>query len=383
MHTVQELFDIADKLDALSKNETITNFLPDLQRLLDACENVGKSASGSWLGYHANVYYAGFIPPPPGHHFSKEWGLMESYGRLGSKGEWHQFSADAVTEYIYNLCGNPDLAEPENVAEYLISEYDRLTSEARSILSNAINEHTDDKFLQGILENITVANPERHHTILRNFAPTGQQMSRDMLALEKGNCPPPHMQVKARALALKYSVETPKFTSKEIRKAASHLQRLEQHTKRNTRIGTNVFIGHGRSPLWRELKDFVHDRLSLPVDEFNRVPVAGITNQSRLNEMLDAAALAFLIMTGEDESSEGRLHARMNVIHEVGLFQGRLGFTKAIVVLEEGCEPFSNIEGLGQIRFPKGNIKACFEEIRAVAEREELISGLTTNRTQA
>jgi predicted nucleotide-binding protein len=63
----------------------------------------------------------------------------------------------------------------------------------------------------------------------------------------------------------------------------------------------------------------------------------------------------------------------MNVVHEAGLFQGRLGFTKAIVLLEEGCEEFSNIEGLGQIHFPKDNIKAAFEEIRRVLEREGLI----------
>jgi predicted nucleotide-binding protein len=53
---------------------------------------------------------------------------------------------------------------------------------------------------------------------------------------------------------------------------------------------------------------------------------------------------------------------RMNVIHEAGLFQGRLGFTRAIVMLEEGCEEFSNIEGLGQIRFPNNNIKAAFHD---------------------
>jgi predicted nucleotide-binding protein len=44
----------------------------------------------------------------------------------------------------------------------------------------------------------------------------------------------------------------------------------------------------------------------------------------------------------------------MNVVHEAGLFQGRLGFERAIILLEEGCKSFSNIEGLGQIRFPKG-----------------------------
>ncbi|MEG8026515.1 nucleotide-binding protein [Sphingomonas aurantiaca] len=115
------------------------------------------------------------------------------------------------------------------------------------------------------------------------------------------------------------------------------------------------------------------DRLHLPVDEFNRVPVAGVTNIARLSEMLDAAAVGFVIMTAEDETSEGRLQARMNVIHEVGLFQGRLGFTRGIVMLEEGCEEFSNVQGLGQIRFPKGRISAAFEGVRLVLEREGLL----------
>jgi predicted nucleotide-binding protein len=89
--------------------------------------------------------------------------------------------------------------------------------------------------------------------------------------------------------------------------------------------------------------------------------------------MLDAAAIAFLVMTAEDEMADGAVQARMNVVHEAGLFQGRLGFTRAVVMLEEGCEQFSNIEGLGQIRFPGGNIAAAFEEVRRVLEREGLI----------
>ena len=63
----------------------------------------------------------------------------------------------------------------------------------------------------------------------------------------------------------------------------------------------------------------------------------------------------------------------MNVVHEAGLFQGRLGFERAIVLLEEGCEEFSNIHSLGQLRFPKGKISATFEDVRAVLEREEII----------
>lgn len=133
-------------------------------------------------------------------------------------------------------------------------------------------------------------------------------------------------------------------------------------------------MGHGRSPLWRELKDFVQDRLRLPWDEFNRVPVAGVTNIARLAQMLTDASIAFLVLTAEVEDIDGGVHARQNVIHEAGLFQGRLGFSRAIVLLEEGCQEFSNIAGLGQIRFPRGNIAAAFEEVRRVLEREGLLT---------
>ena len=135
-----------------------------------------------------------------------------------------------------------------------------------------------------------------------------------------------------------------------------------------------IFIGHGASPIWRELKDFLIDRLSLEYEEFNRVSVAGIGTQERLSEMLNDCSFAFLILTGEDLHQDSSAHARENVIHEAGLFQGKLGWRKAILLLEEGCEEFSNIVGLGQIRFPQDNIKSVFEDIRSVLEREKILS---------
>lgn len=138
-------------------------------------------------------------------------------------------------------------------------------------------------------------------------------------------------------------------------------------------LGKRIFIGHGRSHLWRELKDFIAERLYLPWDEFNRESVAGITTSERLQNMLFASGFAFLIMTAEDERPGGTVHARDNVIHEVGLFQGRLGPRRAIVLLEEGCSDFSNIHGLGQIRFPHGDISARFEKVRHVLEAEGLL----------
>jgi hypothetical protein len=58
---------------------------------------------------------------------------------------------------------------------------------------------------------------------------------------------------------------------------------------------------------------------------------------------------------------------------EAGLFQGRLGFKKAILLLEETCDKFSNAHGLDYIPFPPGNIKAAFEQVREVLEREKVI----------
>jgi len=134
-----------------------------------------------------------------------------------------------------------------------------------------------------------------------------------------------------------------------------------------------IFIGHGRSEVWRVLKDFLHERLNLEWEEFNRESPAGMATTERLNAMLGSADFAFLVMTAEDSHADGTKHARENVVHEVGLFQGRLGFRKAIVLLEHDCEEFSNITGLMQIRFPKGDILARTEDIRNVLAREGIL----------
>jgi predicted nucleotide-binding protein len=138
-------------------------------------------------------------------------------------------------------------------------------------------------------------------------------------------------------------------------------------------IGNRIFIGHGQSLVCRELKDFLEDDLHLPVDEFNREPSAGKSTVERLNEMLDNAGFALLVMTGEDEQPSGRVRARENVAHEAGLFQGRLSFKRAIILLEDGCQTFSNIAGLTVIPFPKGHIRASYQEIRRTLEREGVL----------
>jgi predicted nucleotide-binding protein len=131
-----------------------------------------------------------------------------------------------------------------------------------------------------------------------------------------------------------------------------------------------VFIGHGSSMLWRDLKDHLHEKHDYAVVAYEIGARAGHAVRDVLEEMLDRSSFALLVLTGDDETSSGSVRARQNVVHETGLFQGRLGFTRAIVLLEDNVEEFSNIQGITQIRFAKNRIKETFGDVLATLRRE-------------
>ncbi len=131
-----------------------------------------------------------------------------------------------------------------------------------------------------------------------------------------------------------------------------------------------IFIGHGNSSQWRNLKDHLHDKHSYDVEAYEIGARAGHAIRDILEDMLAKSSFAIFVMTGEDKDSKGQLRDRQNVIHELGLFQGKLGFSRAIILLEEKTEEFSNIHGIHQIRYGKNNIKETFGDILATLKRE-------------
>lgn len=136
------------------------------------------------------------------------------------------------------------------------------------------------------------------------------------------------------------------------------------------RAPVRCFVGHGRDPQWRDLKDHLHELHGFEVIAYEIGPRAGQSVKEVLEGMLNESSFALLLLTGEDQHTDGELHARQNVVHELGLFQGRLGFTRAIALLEEGVAEFSNILGVNQIRFSKGNIRETFGDVVATIRRE-------------
>ncbi|OLP01094.1 hypothetical protein BVU76_17455 [Mycolicibacterium porcinum] len=343
-----------------------------IEALDSALESVHKSWSGSNLGYHARTYYAGFQPPPAGDLFNKEWGLMR--GGTRQRGWVVYEDEDDVKAHVFELAGVRDLkslSEASDKARQLLLDSKETVS---SVLTSCLSGQ-DDAYLSGLSEKVADLSAPSAMAFARQFLPSGRIMSRDSTAINQGLRVSPHHQI----FGDRQAIEAPYLC---LRSLADHAENAAKHLRRRpsdppmaatAQLGSRVFIGHGGSAQWRELKDYLQDQLGVPVDEFNRVPTAGYSTIARLNEMLDSAAMAFLVMTAEDETPDGGFRARQNVIHEVGLFQGRLGFDKAIVMVEDGCEDFSNIHGLTQIRYPKANISAKFHEIRAVLEREGLV----------
>lgn len=370
----EELFQLIEPLNAAASAIERDEISQPLTALRKAVAEVGRAFSGSWLGYHSRVYYENLQAPPPGAHFSQEWGLMDTLESLGSVGRWREFPFDEVKQHVLRLAGNPDLSAASAAAEAADAAFNHAKAEITSIFQTELDGGADG-FIQNLNEQLQTLEVLTPAEVADRLHQRGQVMTRDTVVLGQGTQLPPHISVNAELRAIEHSFAICKEAADIARKGASHLERKSRRSRRESRIGTNVFIGHGRAAAWRELKDFIQDRVRLPWDEFNRVPVAGVTNIARLSEMLDASAIAFLVMTAEDEMADGSLQARMNVIHEAGLFQGRLGFSRAIVMLEDGCAEFSNVAGLGQIRFPRGNIAAAFEEVRRVLEREGLIAG--------
>jgi predicted nucleotide-binding protein len=131
----------------------------------------------------------------------------------------------------------------------------------------------------------------------------------------------------------------------------------------------SVFIGHGRDRQWERLKAHFQDLHGLEVTAYEIGARAGHTVRDILDNVVRKSSMALLVVTKEDKMGNG-LRAHQNVIHECGLFQGRLGFDRVILLTEDGVELASNLDHIPQLSFRKGRISEVFEDIMATLRRE-------------
>jgi hypothetical protein len=274
-----ELFAIADQLEVLKNESDTLKVSNPLNKLQTSAEQVQKSWCGSWLGHHSRIYYKGLQIPPPGARFSQMDGMRDNYFS-DTIGDWCEYNFDRIKEEIYRIAGNPDLNYSKELSKKVIESIEDKRAEIISLLTT-MQVNQNDSFVSDLrkkTENIRIFNQNDYINALR----PSRVMTRDYAALGQGVQVPPHVEILVELLEIKGIFEDCKTLTSLARRAASHIARQERHVRRNQEIGTTIFIGHGRSPVWKDFKDFIQDRLRLPWDEFNRVPVAGITNCSAL-----------------------------------------------------------------------------------------------------
>jgi hypothetical protein len=121
-----------------------------------------------------------------------------------------------------------------------------------------------------------------------------------------------------------------------------------------------VFISHGSSPDWREVQSFVERDQHLHTLELAQEPNRGRTVLQKLTEESERCSFAVIVMSGDDVGPNGIPHARENVMHEIGFFQGKYGVASVALLYQEGTNIPSNIDGLVYIPYPKELVSATF-----------------------
>jgi sugar/nucleoside kinase (ribokinase family) len=121
-----------------------------------------------------------------------------------------------------------------------------------------------------------------------------------------------------------------------------------------------VFIAHGTNPEWLAVQRFIEEQFELPVYSFESSSWSGRQVAEALSDYMDRCSLAICVLTADDFTGDGRRFARQNVIHEVGLFQGRHGFDRVLVLAEDGCEFVPPTAKPYTISFPSHGIERTF-----------------------
>jgi len=191
---VKSLLSEVEEAGDSAKQESIAKLKGCSKRLWKAANQISDSWSGSYLGYHSELYYEDFQKPPLDRRFSVEWG-----GTHGIPPGWKAHEHEEVKEQIEQLAQTSfDFVEQETakIVEDSKALKDKLLVEL-SPLHNLSGLEREKQLLQKI-ENIKW---EESATKYAHAQLPGQLGSRDSEAFAQGAKYPAHLVCEADAFS--------------------------------------------------------------------------------------------------------------------------------------------------------------------------------------
>jgi sugar/nucleoside kinase (ribokinase family) len=134
-----------------------------------------------------------------------------------------------------------------------------------------------------------------------------------------------------------------------------------------------VFIVHDEGPHWQTVKDFLAEVCRLPAYELESSQLNGDEVAELLRRQLARCSFAVCLLSARKTTPGTRAQADQNLVYQAGIFQGRYGFGRVALLVEEGCDTFSNIAGLIRMDFPYGQVDSTFIGLERMLKREGLM----------
>lgn len=133
-----------------------------------------------------------------------------------------------------------------------------------------------------------------------------------------------------------------------------------------------VFLAHGSSSEWTKVHDFLTKDCRLAVRSADALQGGPDRDVPAITGHVDGCGFAVCILV-DDEGRSDVTAANQRVLQLAGLFQGRYGFERVAMVVEEGCDVLSNVAGIVRLDYPRGDIGRVFWQMRQMLHREGLL----------
>jgi hypothetical protein len=174
----------------------ITLYRSQLEPLLDTLSTIEESHSGSWAGYHAELYYGSFQKPPLNARFDVEWGGVKTIA-IG----WQGRTYDEVVQFVKQRHKKINI---DKITDRLV----QFREQARDLRSNVLANLSFVRGLDGFGKEIEMLESieKLQLTIsaqkwVENVMPK-QMITRDVQAVAQGIKVPPHVRYRATVMEL-------------------------------------------------------------------------------------------------------------------------------------------------------------------------------------